>query len=67
MLLMLDGQAADWHQNSNRNIGRPARQAEQLATAGFSRDVRVFNLAGQPADRGCRDITLGFVAHKVPS
>jgi hypothetical protein len=42
-------------------------QVEQLAATGFSREVRVFNLAGQPADRACRDITLGFVARKAHS
>ncbi len=39
-------------------------QVQQLRSAGFSEDIEVFNLAGQPADLDCRDRTLGFVARK---
>lgn len=42
-----------------------ASQVQQLRSAGFAEDVRVFDLAGQHADPNCRDRTLGFVARKT--
>jgi SAM-dependent methyltransferase len=39
-------------------------QTQQLHAAGFADGVRVFDLSGLPADRSCRDRTLGFVAQK---
>ena len=39
-------------------------QVDQLVRAGFTDDVNVFDLAGQPADPRCTDRTLGFVARK---
>ena len=39
-------------------------QVDQLIAAGFTNDVRVFDLSGQAADSLCEDRTLGFVARK---
>jgi SAM-dependent methyltransferase len=40
------------------------QQLKQLTEAGFDRDIRVFDLAGQPANADCEDGTLTFVARK---
>jgi SAM-dependent methyltransferase len=39
-------------------------QVAQLISAGFDREVAIFDLAGKSADRLCSDRTLGFVARK---
>jgi SAM-dependent methyltransferase len=39
-------------------------QVDQLVGAGFTADVNVFDLSGNPADPLCKDRTLGFVARK---
>jgi SAM-dependent methyltransferase len=42
-------------------IGIP-QQIRQLEQAGFHHDIKVIDLAGRPADAGCRDGTIAFVA-----
>ena len=40
------------------------QQLAQLAGAGFAEGAKAFDLQGRPADAGCRDGTLTYVARK---
>jgi SAM-dependent methyltransferase len=42
----------------------PAQQVKQLRAAQFAGDIRMFDLAGNPADHGNTEGTIAFVANK---
>jgi SAM-dependent methyltransferase len=53
------------HYTTMLYVNEIPQQLKQLTEAGFSPDMKVFDLAGRPANADCQDGTLTFVARKA--